>query len=185
MANGNHQVRPHENEAIDGNTLVFIYDQYHLPIYRYIYRQVSDVEIARDLTSEVFLRLLQAVQKGNGPNRDAKAWLYRTAHNIVIDHYRRQQHRQHLPLYEQIVDSGADPVTVAEVRLAATTVQQALNHLTPDQRQVINLKFLSGLSNQEVADVMGKPIGAVKSLQYRALAALQRRLTPAKEKALI
>jgi RNA polymerase sigma-70 factor (ECF subfamily) len=181
MVNGNHQQRPQQQEAFDGSNLAVIYDEYHLPIYRYIYRQVSDVETARDLSSDVFHRLLQAVQKGNGPRQDAKAWLYRTAHNIVVDHYRRMQHRDHLPLFENMVDAGMDLSEAADQRLTAELVRNALDHLTPDQRQVITLKFLAGLSNSEVAEVMEKPVGAVKSLQHRALAALQRQLIPAKE----
>jgi RNA polymerase sigma-70 factor (ECF subfamily) len=182
MANSNHKKPSKQPDSFDGSALAAIYDEFYPPIYRYIYRQVSDLETARDLTSEVFHRLLQAVQKGNGPRQDTRAWLYRTAHNIVVDHYRRQQHRQHLPLYEHVADDDADPVSEAEDRLAVAKVRQALNHLTPDQRQVISLKFLAGFSNMEVAHVMNKPVGAVKSLQHRALAALQRELLPAKEK---
>lgn len=181
MANGDHRQRPKKSEAFDGPTLAAIYDEYRLPIYRYIYRQVSDVDTAQDLSSDVFHRLLQAVQRGNGPRQDTKAWLYRTAHNIVVDHYRRRQHRQHLPLFEEIVDDDVDLAATAEQHMNTENVLEALNQLTPDQRQVIALKFLSGLSNSEVAEVMEKPIGAVKSLQYRALAALQRQLIPPKE----
>ena len=181
MANGNHRQRPQQPEEFDGTTLAAIYDEYHLPIYRYIYRQVSDVEVARDLSADVFHRLLQAVQKGNGPRQDTKAWLYRTAHNIVVDHYRRQQYRQDLPLFDNIVDMDMDLTGTAEHRMTVDRVHLALDHLTPDQRQVIALKFLAGLSNSETADVMDKPIGAVKSLQHRALAALQRKLIPAEE----
>ncbi len=182
MANGNHQQRPQQPEAFDGSRLAAIYDEWHLPIYRYIYRQVSDVEMARDLAADVFHRLLQAIQKGNGPRQDTKAWLYRTAHNIIVDHYRRQQHRDHLPLFEGIVDGEMDLAQTAELHLTAEAVGQALQQLTPDQRQVIALKFLAGLTNGEVAKVMDKPVGAVKSLQHRALAALQRQLVPAEEK---
>lgn len=181
MANGNHRQRPQQSLAFDGTNLADIYDEYYAPIYRYIYRQVSDVETARDLTADVFHRLLQAIQKGNGPRQDTKAWLYRSAHNIVIDYYRRQQHRDHLPLFEGIVDGDMDLAKTAEMNLAADSLRQALNELTPEQRQVITLKFLAGLSNIEVAEVMEKPIGAVKSLQHRALAALQRQLVPIKE----
>jgi RNA polymerase sigma-70 factor (ECF subfamily) len=161
--------------------LAAIYDAFHLPIYRYIYRQVSDVEAARDLTADVFHRLLQALQKGNGPSQDSKAWLYRTAHNIVVDYYRRQQHCDHLPLFDNIVDTDVSLAEDAETRLRAGAVRQALVALTPDQRQVIALKFLAGLTNQETAQVMEKPVGAVKSLQHRALEALRRQLIPAEE----
>ncbi|GAB4538797.1 MAG: sigma-70 family RNA polymerase sigma factor [Anaerolineae bacterium] len=167
--------------ALDRARLAAIYDEYYQPIYRHVYRQVGEVETARDLTAEVFHRLLRAVERGSHPDRHLGAWLYRTAHNLVVDHYRRQQHRRHLPLDEEMTNSHDDPAGTAEQRLSADRVRAALRHLTPDQRQVITLKFLEGLSNQEVADVLGKPVGAVKSLQHRALAALQRQLAPAKE----
>jgi RNA polymerase sigma-70 factor (ECF subfamily) len=162
--------------------LAAIYDEYHSPIYRYIYRQVGDVESARDLTAEVFHRLLRSLQDRGGPDRNLSGWLYRTAHNMVVDFYRRQQHRRHLPLDETLVDCDDDPVETVERRLSAAQVRAALQHLTPDQRQVIVLKFLEGLSNQEVAKVLDKPVGAVKSLQHRALATLQRQLDSNKER---
>lgn len=174
---------PHAH-PFDRTTLTAIYDDYHQPIYRYIYRQVGEVETARDLTAEVFQRFLQAIQKGQGPDRKLAAWLYRTAHNAVVDHYRRQQYRQHLPLDEKLVDAGDDPVKLAESHISAEGIRLALQRLTPDQRQVIILKFLEELSNEEVATLLDKPVGAIKSLQHRALAALQRHLTSTKEKVL-
>jgi len=72
--------------------------------------------------------------------------------------------------------AGDDPVGIAERRISAAQVRAALHRLTPDQQQVIALKFLEGLSSQEVADVLEKPVGAVKALQHRALSALRRQL---------
>lgn len=172
-----------EKRSLDRRSLIVLYDEFHEPLYRYVYRQTQDVEISRDLVADVFKRLLQAAGQGRGPERSAKSWLYRAAHNAVIDHYRAQQSRRHLPLDEEIVASGKDPAILAEDQLTAELVISALNHLTPEQHQVITLKFLAGFSNQEVAAVLAKPVGAVKSLQFRALAALRRRLIPAKEKA--
>ncbi len=161
---------------LDHQRLAEIYDTYHLPIYRSIYRQVGDVETARDLAADVFQRLLQAVQKGGGPTRDIKAWLYRAANNIVIDHYRRRRFRDHDPLDQEPAAQTVDPAQTAENNILAAAARSALNSLTSDQRQVITLKFLDGLSNQETAAILGKSPGAVKSLQHRALAALQRQL---------
>jgi RNA polymerase sigma-70 factor (ECF subfamily) len=166
---------------LDRNRLAAIYDEYYQPIYVYVYRRVGDVESARDLAAEVFHRLVGAAQKGNGPDRYPKAWLYRTAHNLVVDHYRRQTHRQHLPLNEELTSSGDDPGAAAERQISADRVRMALRKLTPDQQQVIILKFLQGLSNQEVAAVLDKKVGAVKALQHRALAALKRQMTPDKD----
>jgi len=172
-------------KALDGDRLAAIYDEYYQPIYRYVYRQVGDVETARDLTAEVFHRLLRAAQGGGSPDRNSKAWLYRTAHNIVVDHYRRQQHRRHLPLEDELISAEDDPAGTAERHLSAAQVRAALQHLTLDQRQVIILKFLEGFSNQEVAAVLDKPVGAIKSLQHRGLAALQRQLASDKETILV
>lgn len=180
--NDTEQDRLRRASALDRGALAAIYDEYYEPMYRYIYRQVSDVETARDLTAELFRRYLQAIQQGQGPDQALRAWLYRTAHNLVIDHYRRQQHRQHLPLPEEVVNTDDDPVSLAEEQILAEQVRAALQQLTADQRQVIVLKFLEGLSNQETASVLKKPVGAVKSLQHRALTALQHYLVKAKGK---
>jgi len=168
-------------KSFDQTALATVYDDYHPLMYRYIFRQVGEVEVARDLTAVVFQRFLQAIQDGNGPDRLLKAWLYRTAHNIVIDHYRRQQYRQHLPLHENLVMADDSPEQMADHSLAAEKVRAALHLLTPEQELVISLKFLEGLTNAEVANILDKPIGAVKSLQHRALVALQRQLNPGEE----
>lgn len=166
-------------QALDRNTLGGIYDDFHQQLYKYIYRRVGDVETARDLTSEVFRRFLQAIHNGSGPNDNLRAWLYRVAHNIVVDHYRRRQNQQLLPLQENWIDTENDPGQTAELRLQTEKVREALSHLTLDQQQVVALKFLEGMSNKEVAEITGKPVGAVKSLQHRALASLQRQLITA------
>jgi len=168
--------------AFDTDALAAIYDAYYEPMFLYIARRVSDTELARDLTGELFKRFLQAIKAGRGPTDQLRAWLYRAAHNLVVDHYRRRQHRNHLPLPEMLRDADANPSDAAAVQLQADQVREALQELTPDQQQVIALKFLSGMSNKETAVIMGKPVGAVKSLQHRALAALQRRLLPAEKK---
>ncbi len=170
--------------AFDRTALSAIYDTYQPLIYRYIYHHIGEMETTRDLTAEVFRRLLQALRNKNGPDQKLKAWLYRTAHNVVIDYYRRQQHRRHLSLDETLLIAGDDPVALAERQISAEVVRAALQNLTPDQKQVISLKFLEGFSNAEIAEVMGKPVGAVKSLQHRALAALQRQLLKDREKVL-
>jgi RNA polymerase sigma-70 factor (ECF subfamily) len=158
-------------KAFDRQTLANIYDDFYPSLYRYISRQVSDMETAQDLTADVFQRFLQALDREQGPDENLQAWLYRAAHNVVVDHYRRQEHRRHLPLPEQLLDGQVDPVRSAEINITAEKVHEGL-------------LFLAGFSNKEVAAVMNKPIGAVKSLQHRGLAALQRQLIPEKEQAL-
>jgi RNA polymerase sigma-70 factor (ECF subfamily) len=171
-------VRLQRANALDRQALGTIYNDYHQRLYSYIFRRVGDVEIARDLTADVFRRFLQATANGTGPSDNLRAWLYRVAHNIVIDHYRRQQHRQSYPLEEKMICGDEDPRQEAEQQLLAAQVRVALRHLTADQQQIISLKFLEGLSNDEIAEITEKSVGAVKALQHRALAALRRQLVP-------
>lgn len=173
--------RLQQARAYDRAALAAIYDDYYPPLYRYIYRRTSNVEVAQDLTAVVFQRFLQAIQAGAGPERHLRAWLYRVAHNLVIDHYHRQQYEQYSPLNDMLVATGDDLEQTADQALMVEQVRMALYQLTDDQQQVIMLKFLEGLSNAEVAAILDKPVGAVKSLQHRALAALQRCLIPAGE----
>jgi len=176
------QARLRRARAMDRGALTAIYDEYYPPLYRYIYHQVGEVETARDLTAELFQQLLQALHRGDGPTENLRAWLYRVAHNLVVDYFRRQQHRRHLPLKDELVSQAHNPVELAEKNIAVDEIRSALTHLTPDQQQVIVLKFLEELSNEETASILDKPVGAVKSLQHRALAALERYLNRAKEK---
>jgi len=171
--------------AFDRVAITTIYDAYQQPLYRYIYRQVGTVETARDLTSDVFGRFLQALSTGNGPKQQLKPWLYRVAHNVVVDYYRQQQHRDHLPLDDLALFSDEDTVRSVELHMDTERMRLALAALTPEQRQVISLKFFAGFSNKEAAAVMDKPEGAVKALQHRAIAALQRQLVPLAEQIIV
>jgi RNA polymerase sigma-70 factor (ECF subfamily) len=170
-------------QTFDRQAITAVYDQYQPTVYRYIYRRVGCVDTARDLTAEIFRRFLYAVSEGRGPDRNLRAWLFRSAHNLIIDHYRRQQYRDHLPLDKAVLVSTENPAQAAEHEILAGAVRVALGKLSPDQQEVVTLKFLEGLTNEEVAEIAGKSVGAVKSLQHRALASLRRHLLPAEERA--
>jgi len=158
----------------DPKALGEIYDGYSEKIYHYIYRYLGEARLAEDLTAEVFLRLLEAIKASQGPRTHLSAWLYRVAHNLVVDHFRRRPQAESLPLEEGLVAAPEDVTVVVEKKLAQQQLRAAISHLTTDQQQVIVLKFVEGLSNAEVGQVLGKTKGAVESLQHRALAALQR-----------
>jgi RNA polymerase sigma-70 factor (ECF subfamily) len=151
-----------------------IYDRHQPAVYRYIYYRVSDVATAEDLTSEVFMRLVERIDRFTYRGRPLLAWLYTIARNLITDHHRRTGQVTMLPLDEQLVAETDDLEQAAERGLAQRRLAAALVHLTEDQRQVIILKFIEGLNNAEVAQMLGKPVGAVKSLHPRALAALRR-----------
>jgi len=156
----------------DPEALGEIYDGYSEKIYRYIYRYLSEARLAEDLTAEVFLKLLEAIKASKGPRTHLSAWLYRLAHNLVVDHFRRRPQGESLPLEEGLVAAPEDVTVVVEKKLAQQQLRAAISHLTTDQQQVIVLKFVEGLSNAKVGQVLGKTEGAVKSLQHRALDAL-------------
>jgi RNA polymerase sigma-70 factor (ECF subfamily) len=163
--------------AFDEQALGQIYDVYFERLYRYAYHFVGDMESAQDIASETLRRLLEALRDGRAPNHPG-AWLYRVAHNLAMDQHRQRPAGGIVSLEPDLdqVDE-ADTEADSEQRIAQEQVRAALTQLTPEQQNVVVLKFLEGYSNAEVGALLNKPEGAVKSLQHRALAALKRALT--------
>jgi len=162
----------------DEHALTEIYQALSPGLYRYAYRLLDNARDAEDVVAETFHRLLLALRHGGGPTQHLPAYLYGIAHNLVTDRYRRRP-LPDLPLDESLqAGENNDPDRVASARMAQAHARQALWRLTSDQRLVIALKFFEGLSNDEVAAALDKPVGAVKSLQHRALNALRCILVP-------
>lgn len=161
--------------SFDVETLGIIYDRYSPGIYRYARRLLGNDSLAEDCVAETFSRFLQALRGGGGPQDHLQAYLYRVAHNWVTDHYRRQPPPP-LELDENHPAGSAGVESQAGQALEQARVRAALVRLTDDQRQVVILRFLEGWSPDEVARAVQKPVGAIKSLQHRALAALRRML---------
>ena len=160
----------------DQEALGELYDRYSPGIYRYAMRLLGDPEQAEECVSETFSRLLTGLRSGRGPDRYVQAYLYRIAHNWITDLYRRRSPPV-LPLeLEWVADTEAEPYHETANRLEQEQVRASLELLTPEQRQVIVLKYLEDLSHEEIARVMRKPVGAVKALQHRGLAAMRRLL---------
>jgi RNA polymerase sigma-70 factor (ECF subfamily) len=155
----------------DTRALAEIYDLYSPRLYRYAMRLLGDDCAAEDCVSETFSRFLKALQAGKGPRDYLQAYLFQTAHNLVVDHYRREHPTEeltdNLPHAENTEDA-------ADHNLRQSRVRVTLHKLTEDQQQVVALKFLEGWENEEIAQALHKPVGAVKSLQHRALAQLQK-----------
>jgi len=164
----------------DPVALGMLYDQYVDRIYSYIYHRVGQAEVAEDLTGQVFMRVLEAVRTGKPWRSSFSGWLYRIAHNQVIDYYRRNKRATFVDVDEAtpIASTEGDPVRLAESRLASQYLREALTEITEEQAQVITLRFLDDLSIAEVASIMDKTEGAIKALQYRAVLALRRVMQP-------
>lgn len=158
----------------DPAALGVIYDRYSTRIYNYIYHRVGDAHLAEDLTASVFTKMLEAIRSAKLWRTSFSGWLYRIAHNMVVDYYRSGRKDSDLPLEERFVTLRGDPVKSLDVSLAQAQIRKAIGQLTPEQCQVILLKFAEGMSNTEIAEIMGKTEGAIKSLQHRALDALRR-----------
>lgn len=146
-----------------------IYDAYAPKLYRYIYHRLGDQALAEDLTSEVFARFLRAQVTPD----NLAAFLYRIAHNLMVDHLRRRRDQPLEPLDDELPAERGDPQAHAEIAMERLRLRRAIARLTPEQQQAIVLKFLEGLSNEEIARVLDKPVSAVKSLQHRGLVTLR------------
>jgi RNA polymerase sigma-70 factor (ECF subfamily) len=164
----------------DPVALGMLYDQYVDKIYTYIYHRVGSADIAEDLTGQVFVRMLEAVRSGRAWQTSFSGWLYRIAHNLVIDYYRRNQRATFVDVDEvtSLRSLDGDPLKSAESRVEMDRLRQALGSLTEEQVQVITLRFLEDLSIAEVAGIMDKTEGAIKALQYRAVLSLRRVMQP-------
>ena len=159
----------------DEQALVEIYDTLSPAIYAYAMRLLGDVDLAEDCVAETFSRFLNALSAGGGPKDYLKAYLYRVAHNWITDRYRHT--RPETPLDQNLeltADEKAEPHTSVVDKMERQELRAALALLTPEQRQVVTLKYLENLDNAEIAEALQKPVGAIKSLQHRALGTLRR-----------
>lgn len=162
--------------TIDPKTIGAIYDQYFSEVYRYVLYRIGDQALAEDMTSDVFIRLLEAAQNGRGPQTNLKGWLIGTATHIVTDHMRKKYRRPEEEISDSLPDLKPDPASEVDQREQNRIVQDAYAQLTPEQQHVLALRFGQGYSLEETATFMNKNVNAVKALQFRALAALQREI---------
>jgi len=158
----------------DATAVAELYDRYSLRIYNYVYHRVGNRSLAEDLTSTVFVRMLEAIRTSKGWHSSFSGWLYRIAHNAVVDHFRSGKQDKDVPLEDVTLSSSEHLAEAAERSITRERVRSAVSQLTEAQGVVISLKFLEGMTNAEVAELMGKNEGAIKSLQFRGLAALRR-----------
>ena len=160
--------------SMDPQVIGAIYDKYFPEVYRYVRYRLNDQHAAEDISSEVFLRLLEAVQNRRGPKANLKGWLLSTAAHILTDHLRRHYRRPIEALPEDLLDHSSLASDEYDRREQTRDFQNAYARLTPEQQHVLALRFGEGYSLEETAIVLNENINAVKALQFRALAALQR-----------
>jgi RNA polymerase sigma-70 factor, ECF subfamily len=163
-------------QEFDEAALGELYDRYAPLIYGYLYRRVQNSQVAEDLTGDVFVRVLRAIRQNRFSNVSFEGWLYRIAHNILVDHYRKSNGDPgvDIDLNEVQMADGEDLDAVLTERLSLGSLRAAIGHLSRLQQQVLVLRFGEQLATHEVARVMDKTPNAVAVLQHRALASLRQ-----------
>jgi RNA polymerase sigma-70 factor (ECF subfamily) len=157
--------------------LITIYEWYKPRIQRFMHYRLGNRHAAEDLTTEVFLRMLQHLPGFRLQDSSFQAWLFQIARNLVVDDFRKQSVRDHEPINETLEGDEEQPEEIAQYRMQSAELQEALLELTDGQLDVIGLRFIADLSIGEVAQTLEKSESAVKSLQARGLRSLQQRLT--------
>jgi len=163
----------------DEEAFTQLYEEYFDKIYRYVTLRIGDRMEAEDITQQVFLNAIKAISSFRWKGAPFSAWLFRIAHNQVVDYLRKKTKRATVVFEESLLTSDDDPQLVFEHKLDIERLVSATKKLTPAQQEVISLRFAGEMSVARVAKVMGKSEGAVKALQHSAIVALRRVLSVA------
>jgi RNA polymerase sigma-70 factor (ECF subfamily) len=163
--------------ARDQAAFAELYDLHLDSVYRYVYYRTANRTDAEDLTEQVFLQAWTVIERFRWQGKPFLAWLYTVAHNVVVD-WRRRATPSHS------LDDGDNPIELESTRAAqamsqwidADLLANAIKRLTPEQQQVIILKFLDGFDTARIAQIMDKREGTIRALQFRALQSLRREL---------
>ena len=161
----------------DQEAFAQLYEANFDKIYRYAALRIGNKTEAEDVTQQVFINALNSISSFTWKGVPFSAWLFRIAHNQVVDYLRRKTKQATAPLDESLVSYDDNPQLAAERKLDIDQLVSATRHLTQAQREVISLRFAGELSIAQVAKVMGKSQGAIKALQHSAIVALRKVLS--------
>ena len=147
-------------------------------IYSYLHMSVGNRHDAEDLTTQTFLKMLESIKRFRWQSAPFSAWLFRIAHNLAMDHFRASRRWQ--PEEDVPEPPGSEQASAEEdafESIGRQSMLELIEGLSPEQQQVLTLKFVFNFPNADVATILGKTEGAVKSLQHRALVSLQKQIT--------
>ena len=146
-------------------------------IYSYLHMSVGNRHDAEDLTTQTFLKMLESIGRFRWQSAPFSAWLFRIAHNLAMDHFRARRRWQP---EEEVPEPPGSEEPSAELEamqsIGRQSMMELIEQLSPEQQQVLTLKFVFNFPNADVATILGKTEGAVKSLQHRALGSLQKQI---------
>ncbi|HSO22842.1 MAG TPA: sigma-70 family RNA polymerase sigma factor [Chondromyces sp.] len=174
--------------ALDGDQEAYgvLVRRYQRRLTAFLSQLVGDLELARELTQEAFIRAWSALERFD-PRYRFSTWLFRIAHNLGIDQLRRKR-LQTVSLYRTdadgeelemvVADLEKDPLGHLENRALADELRTVIDELRPEYRELVLLRHFAGLSYQEIADFKEMPLGTVKNKLFRAHSVLRRALAP-------
>lgn len=168
--------------------------RYQRPVFSLIYRMVRDRELAEDLSQETFVKVLNAIDRYN-PQYKFSSWIFKIANNAAIDHLRKKEldtlsiegspdattQERMAATALQIGDAGESPLDELEARELGSAIEQAISRLRPEYRSCILMRHVEGRPYEEIAEMLGLPLGTVKTYIHRARAELKEALAPLRE----
>jgi RNA polymerase sigma-70 factor (ECF subfamily) len=161
-----------DNEVV----LASLYEEYYDKIARYVHAHIGDRTEAEDIAGEVFLKALESLKSYQERGIPMQSWLFRIAHNMVVDHLRKAAKRKTVPIDTVQVEGGTDPMAVAERNIELEKVTRAMEQITKEQREVLRLRFFGGLTSKEAGSILNKSDGAVREMQRAAIENLRKLL---------
>ncbi len=166
-----------ERARWDPEAFGLLYERYVARIYRYLYYRTGNHQDAEDLTARTFYRALEHLPRYQERGLPFTAWLYRIAHNIVVN-WQRDQRRRPVVALDHVVTHAedSDPQGMLEEEEERERLMRAFRALAPDRQELLILKFVEGMSNAQIGAIMGRSEGAIKSLYHRTLLELKRNL---------
>ena len=165
-----------QSQQGDQDAFAALYRNYVQAIYRYCFFRVQDNDHAEDLTADVFLKAVDGLPRYNERGLPFGAWLFRIAHDRVIDFYRKTGRRPFTELTEDFVGEDPSPDLSIEIAESHDRLYEAISHLTDEQQAVIQFRFMENWSLEDTGRMMNRSANAIKALQHRALQSLQRYL---------
>ena len=154
-------------------TIASLYEEYYYSIVRYIFVRINDQSEAENLGGDVFLKALQSLDSYRGRPEQMRAWLFKIAHNLMVDYWRKMGKRKDISIDEVEIPDRLNIAEVVEAELEVERLKKVLKQLTPAQREVIGLRVFAGLSSAEVGKMLGKSSGAVREMQRAAIETLR------------
>jgi RNA polymerase sigma-70 factor (ECF subfamily) len=171
-----HVQRSKDERSSKEAALATLYDEYFDKIARYIFVRLGDRAEAENLAGEAFLKALESLDSYKEKGLPMHAWLFKIAHNLVVDYIRRAVKRKTVPIDTVEVIAESDPQALAETNVQLAWLAGALGQLNPAQRQVIELRFFGGLTSEEAGRILNKSSGAVREMQSAAIKHLRKLL---------